>query len=1117
MTLSFAEVDAYLTGEHWQVLFDATVCQMGRRYQRDGRVGDVGIEVLPTEEIALTAEVFGSAAFAYEVEVLVYHGAGGLEIDASCNCAFSHFCKHAAALLDRAGKISVRERLEEALDTGKAVAEIGEGFDRWLTDLASADEEPERLREQIGYVFDIDGRGGVQVKVAARALKADGALTGAEKLPRLDGDLSAAFQGSDRVLLRRLRGYGEGKGNVWPVAGEAFDEVLETLLATERCYWQSMQGQPLSMSGDREGTCGWASASDGDVLEPVVEIAPRANVTLVLDEVWYVDAGGRQVGRVAMDGTVARVRRWLRGPKIRSEDAVEVAGKFEQAAMPVAFQRPAVTEVMHVHGPAQPHLLVSRRKLATQGLAAAFGYESDALVGELTLSYEGHRISPVENLVQATERCAGANGEVVLVHRDLQDEGRLLQRLENYGLMNLLLVGHSGTADFDFGKGLAEEDRGLWFPAVDHLTADQFWTSFREKRADELRGDGWQIEFADGEVTEPLLVGSAQLELELDDAGGGWFAVSAGFEVGGQSHDLVPILSDLLTAGALEKGSRLLDSESFLYYPEGRAEVLRLPSDRLRSILRLVRGMLEEFDFSGATAKVPLLDAAELAGATDFVKAPVRLRELSERLKKPATKEDVATPSGLQATLRSYQEEGYRWMQFLARHGLNGILADDMGLGKTMQTLAHILAEKESGRSEGRPCLVVAPTSVVGNWRKEAGKFAPILNVLMLQGSGRKKLHAHIADADLVLTSFALLHRDIEVLKKHEFHIAVLDEAQHIKNHKAKVSGAACELRARHKLCLSGTPIENHLGELWSLFQYLIPGLLGEHSDFTADFRTPIEKDGDEGKRELLVRRVGPLILRRTKDEVAKDLPPKTELLHHIELNTAQKDLYETVRVMMNKQVRDAIAAQGVESSQILFLDALLKLRQICCHPQLLKKREAQKIRESAKLDYLLDLLDTLFAEGRRVLLFSQFTSMLERIQHEMELRKVSYLKLTGESKNRQDMVDEFQEGSAQIFLISLKAGGTGLTLTAADTVIHYDPWWNPAAEAQATDRAYRIGQDKPVFVHKLICQGTVEQRIQEMQAKKAELAGALLAGSAQSLKLTESVVSDLLQPLGED
>ena len=539
---------------------------------------------------------------------------------------------------------------------------------------------------------------------------------------------------------------------------------------------------------------------------------------------------------------------------------------------------------------------------------------------------------------------------------------------------------------------------------------------------------------------------------------------------------------------------------------------MKLPIGRVRKILNHLSALIDP-KFPDR-ARLHALDAASLAGIDGLgIDTPPHLAELAAKLKDFSGIDPVPTASGLQATLRDYQLAGFHWMQFLARHGLHGILADDMGLGKTLQTLAHILTEKHSGRSRGLPTLVIAPTSVVPNWRAEALRFTPSLRVLVLNGPDRKKYYRSIPHADIVLTSFALLQRDIDKLAAVPFHIVVLDEAQYIKNPRSKMAQAACKLVARNRLCLSGTPIENHLGELWSLMHFLVPGFLGTEDAFNKRFRTPIEKDGDMERNAILKSRVAPLILRRTKDQVAKELPPKTELVHLIELNTGQKDLYETVRATMNKRVREAIAARGIEQSQIVFLDALLKLRQICCHPKLLPEDYSNDVVESAKLDFLTELLALLIEEGRRILLFSQFTSMLSLIEAHLVNEKIPYLKLTGASKDRGKLVEDFQNGKAPVFLISLKAGGTGLNLTAADTVIHYDPWWNPAAEAQATDRAYRIGQNNPVFVHKLLCQDTVEERIHKLQQEKGKLAAGILADADISNRLDAATVRALLNP----
>jgi SNF2 family DNA or RNA helicase len=438
-----------------------------------------------------------------------------------------------------------------------------------------------------------------------------------------------------------------------------------------------------------------------------------------------------------------------------------------------------------------------------------------------------------------------------------------------------------------------------------------------------------------------------------------------------------------------------------------------------------------------------------------------------------------------------------------------------MGLGKTVQGLAFLAREKADGRLT-KPALIVAPTSVLPNWQAEAEKFAPNLSVLALRGLDRKALFEQIPAHDLVLTTYPLLARDHEVLLGHEFHVALLDEAQAIKNPKATITGIAHRINARHRFALTGTPLENNLGEVWSLFEFLSPGLLGDETSFKRVFRTPIEKHGDPVAQGFLSRRLKPFMLRRTKSEVAKELPPKTEIVERIQLEGAQRDLYETVRALMEKRVRAEIDKKGLAQSHIIFLDALLKLRQICCDPRLLKMDAAKKVKQSAKLERLMELLPEMVAEGRKVLLFSQFTSMLDLIELELKREKIGFVTLRGDTTDRAIPVKEFQAGKVPVFLLSLKAGGTGLNLTAADTVIHYDPWWNPAVENQATDRAYRIGQDKPVFVHKLIVEDGIEDAIELLKMKKSALANALFEGASQApMKLTEDDIAALFAPIG--
>ena len=455
------------------------------------------------------------------------------------------------------------------------------------------------------------------------------------------------------------------------------------------------------------------------------------------------------------------------------------------------------------------------------------------------------------------------------------------------------------------------------------------------------------------------------------------------------------------------------------------------------------------------------------------------------------------------------------WLEFLREYSLAGILADDMGLGKTVQALALLLHEKESGRT-GLPSLVVAPTSLMTNWRQEAERFAPDLRTLVLHGTDRKQHFDKLTDHDLVITSYPLLPRDQATLMAHEFHYVILDEAQFVKNPRTQYAQVVCQLQARHRLCLTGTPMENHLGELWSLFNFLLPGFLADEVRFRKVFRNPIEKGRSDERRKILARRVAPFLLRRRKEDVVKELPPKTEIVQNVELAGAQRDLYETIRLAMHTRVREEIGKKGLSRSHIIILDALLKLRQVCCDPRLLKMDTTKQVTESAKLELLMDLLPEMISEGRRVLLFSQFTSMLALIEPEITKAKIPYVLLTGQTTDRATPIQKFQQGEVPLFLISLKAGGTGLNLTAADTVIHYDPWWNPAVENQATDRAHRIGQDKPVFVYKLMTVGTVEEKILELQKRKRELVEGLLdEDRKESLQISDADLDVLFAPIG--
>ena len=464
-----------------------------------------------------------------------------------------------------------------------------------------------------------------------------------------------------------------------------------------------------------------------------------------------------------------------------------------------------------------------------------------------------------------------------------------------------------------------------------------------------------------------------------------------------------------------------------------------------------------------------------------------------EQMSTFSTSEDLKLPEGIHAEFREYQTKGFGWLWFMYKYGLNGILADDMGLGKTLQALAVVQKAKEEDGP--MPTLVVCPTTVVFNWESEIQKFAPTLSTLKLSGVERKQFFKEIPNYDVVITSYALVRRDIEKLKDINFRYVILDESQNIKNAMSQTAQAVKKLQASHKLALSGTPIENKLEELWSVFDFLMPGFLFSVSDFNYRYVNPIMERQDKTVEKRLKLQIYPFILRRMKRDVAKDLPDKVENIAYCELTDEQRDFYLQVLDSTKEELFKSIEQNGLEKSRLSIFSALLRLRQICCHPRLYDKENVKNIMKSGKFEKLKVMLEEIISEGHRILLFSQFVDMLDIIKAWLEREGIPYEYLTGKTKDRQGAVERFNSTpSIPIFLISLKAGGTGLNLTGADYVIHYDPWWNPAVEDQATDRAYRIGQTKKVFVYRLITKNTVEEKIQKLKTIKRNLVDSVIS-----------------------
>ncbi len=458
---------------------------------------------------------------------------------------------------------------------------------------------------------------------------------------------------------------------------------------------------------------------------------------------------------------------------------------------------------------------------------------------------------------------------------------------------------------------------------------------------------------------------------------------------------------------------------------------------------------------------------------------------------------DVPLPKNLKGELRPYQKAGYNWLYFLQEYHFGGCLADDMGLGKTIQTLAVLLNDKERGKKN--PSLIICPTSVVYNWEKEVQKFTPDLKVHIHAGIQRERDTAQFKNYDIILTSYGIMRRDLRFLKDFNFHYAILDESQKIKNPSSQTAKAARLLKADHRLVLTGTPVENTTIELWSQFAFLNPGLLGSLYYFKRAFSSPIEKKQDDGAAAFLRDMIFPFIFRRTKEDVARELPPKIEQTFYCAMNPEQEQLYAYWRDHYRAKILDSIDQVGFNKSHMNVLEGLVKLRQIACHPHLVNTAIDE---DSGKFESLKELTEEILAENHKVLIFSQFVKMLKLMRGYFDDNKIPYEYLDGHTTNRMQRVDRFQtDPDVRVFLISLKAGGVGLNLTAADYVIHYDPWWNPAVEVQATDRAHRIGQDKKVFVYRLITKGSVEEKMLELQARKKKLVSDLITTDSSFFK----------------
>ena len=599
----------------------------------------------------------------------------------------------------------------------------------------------------------------------------------------------------------------------------------------------------------------------------------------------------------------------------------------------------------------------------------------------------------------------------------------------------------------------------------------------------ELVDAGWAI-FADGSKVRQAGGMRFRVTSDLD-----WFDVHTDVDFEGRGVSFPELLR------ALERGDSTvrLDDGSLGILPEEWLEQIGMISGL---------GTATEDGLRFSTSQAALLDA--LLATQDNVDIDEGFAAMRERFRNFAGMEQIEVPASFQGELRGYQREGLSWMKFLSDFNFGGCLADDMGLGKTVQFLATLLRRLED-KPDTPPSLVVVPRSLMFNWASECARFTPNIKVMEYTGLERANMRAEFSKHNLILTTYGTVRRDIAVLKDIDFDYVVLDEAQTIKNPSSQIARSSRLLKSNFRLALSGTPIENNAGDLWSIFEFLNPGMLGRSTAFRSHIADPDSREA----RDMVAKGLRPFILRRTKKQVAAELPDRLEETIYCDMEDEQRGLYDELRIHYRESLLGLVQEQGLARSKMHVLEALLRLRQAACHPALLKRGDEQEL--YAKLDFLIPHLQELISEGHKALVFSQFTSMLSIVREHLDKQGITYEYLDGKTRDRKARVEHFQEDKdCQVFLISLKAGGLGLNLTSADYVFLLDPWWNPAVEAQAIDRAHRVGQTRTVFAYRLICRDTVEEKIAELQKKKRSLADAILAGDDSGSVLQDLSVEDL-------
>lgn len=1089
-----------ILGANFLDIFDRRTAERGLDYANKGYVLSHDIEEKPNTFV-ITGKVRGSGNKKYSVHIRLYKNSN--RFSSTCSCPMRTDCKHVCAVM-----------LVAAQEHTQSNNILDKDLSQWLQDTTSLLDQTDQNKAAtltLAFVLHIDEEGADALHIKPGLIKPL-KKGGWSALKKLDLDdfrlqLNKNISQQQHIQLETLKVIAESshyyEDDLY-FKNKNATKALAMVLEAGLCFWESTKSEALSIADEKPLEVSWAINHDGSHSIKLNTNNPE-DIILPTEPLWYYSPQQNTLGATKTELPAQLTRQLYHLPAIQQSQLAQFTESLQKVVPKnVTLPIPEALETTHITDE-KPYLYL---EISHQKFEAEDSFKKlDIIMARSMVRYDGHDIDPA--LTSTQHFFINKSNKVYQYHRDYHFETQAFKQLNKIGLTFL-----DDAQEIDDPAQYRKDYQFSYFVALkDDYDA---LVHFNEYFKPEIEAAGWSLEYKD-DVPNYDFIEPDEWYSELNESSDyDWFNLKLGVIVDNEQVDLLPILlrsiqqADMVTTANNETILQLSSDKS-----------IKIPSDRMQRILTVLSHLIDINRKQNIDQPLKI-DKHKLALVKEMEKAFVqtqlrwlgdeKLLTLADKLSNFETLKTVEVSPDFNAELRPYQQTGVDWLQFLREYALNGILADDMGLGKTVQVLAHLATEKEQGRLT-KPTLIVAPTSVVTNWKHEIERFTPHLSTLVLHGADRGFKFDSIPQHDIVLTSYALVTRDKEHLTKQDFYYVILDEAHYIKNKAAKKTQIVQQLNADHRLCLTGTPLENHLGELWSQFNFLMPGLLGKINHFKQQFQTPIEKHQNKEKQQLLTELTKPFMLRRTKQNVVQELPEKTEIIKYVELEKGQRDLYEGIRLAMDRKVRKAIDEKGIERSQIIILDALLKLRQACCDPRLLSIAEAKKVTETAKLDLLMQMLPEMISEGRKILLFSQFTGMLSLIEACVKEHNIDYVKLTGSTQNREKPISQFQKGDTPLFLISLKAGGVGLNLTAADTVIHYDPWWNPAVEQQATDRAHRIGQQSAVFVYKLITSNTIEEKIIEMQTHKRALADALFDTNSNTGKLNKSDLQKLFLP----